>query len=462
MMKKIILHIFLVCASTVWANAAPGGFDTTDVYVFARIQNIQFTFIQDYLKKHPFPKRFISDGELEDAYQGITTAWIDHVRNDSLPDVALAPYWYGRIYSMASTDLTEQQHQRIFSRFVAPAFLHNFKTFELFGDKRNVYSIRFPDIEEILSGNPISFQANISREQWSTLSNAYRRMLPLLDDYERQWRDIDTNTVKNIARIRFWIKSYLPLCDIRDDLFAGRLDSASVRLQKALSMDYSTDYLIPLADRLWRAYVADHNVNAAMNIVDQFARNFTITDISNDRLLQWCAVIDPKAGKQYFETKVKTARPDVLVRSKERIELKGEYFDLLSGRTVDLNSLKGKMILFDFWTTWCSACKEDIPKVQKTIAEYGAKIVVISVCSDALTNTADTTAAQRFVQENHISYSALYDLPDRSLTIRLNVDKIGYPRKFLIDVDGHLLVHPRRMQDADVSLEEVKGYLKGR
>jgi cytochrome c biogenesis protein CcmG/thiol:disulfide interchange protein DsbE len=58
----------------------------------------------------------------------------------------------------------------------------------------------------------------------------------------------------------------------------------------------------------------------------------------------------------------------------------------LSGKPVSLASLAGKVVVIDFWATWCAPCKEELPVLQKLHKKYGSQglaIVGISVDKDA-------------------------------------------------------------------------------
>lgn len=55
----------------------------------------------------------------------------------------------------------------------------------------------------------------------------------------------------------------------------------------------------------------------------------------------------------------------------------------LSGKTVSLEEYRGKVVLLDFWATWCSPCVASMPKLQKLHAKYAAKgFAVVGVAID--------------------------------------------------------------------------------
>jgi peroxiredoxin len=60
-------------------------------------------------------------------------------------------------------------------------------------------------------------------------------------------------------------------------------------------------------------------------------------------------------------------------------------FTAVDGRSVDLAKLKGKVVLIDFWATWCGPCVGEVPNVKKTYDQFhskGFEIVGISLDKD--------------------------------------------------------------------------------
>jgi cytochrome c biogenesis protein CcmG/thiol:disulfide interchange protein DsbE len=101
----------------------------------------------------------------------------------------------------------------------------------------------------------------------------------------------------------------------------------------------------------------------------------------------------------------------------------------LAHHPVDLAALRGKVVLLNFWATWCAPCRLEMPRFvawQKQYAPLGLQIVGISIDDDA-------TPVGPFAEKMHINYPIL--MGDARLGQRYG-GVLGVPVTFLIDRRG--------------------------
>jgi len=74
----------------------------------------------------------------------------------------------------------------------------------------------------------------------------------------------------------------------------------------------------------------------------------------------------------------------------------------LRGRQVSSSDLQGKIVLIDFWATWCGPCKKEMPGYQQLLDHYGAKgFVVVGFKFDTMKDTEDPVV---FAKRMHVNY----------------------------------------------------------
>jgi peroxiredoxin len=107
----------------------------------------------------------------------------------------------------------------------------------------------------------------------------------------------------------------------------------------------------------------------------------------------------------------------------------------MNGQTVELESLKGKVVVLTFWSTRCAICHGEIPKLNQLAASYRGKDVVFL----ALT-TENPLKVQNYLKERRFdfdiipnSFGVLLKYADRDRTGNINM---GFPTHFLINQDG--------------------------
>ena len=103
----------------------------------------------------------------------------------------------------------------------------------------------------------------------------------------------------------------------------------------------------------------------------------------------------------------------------------------LSGKVVSLDDFRGKVVLVDFWATWCPPCRNSIPHLSamyKNYREKGFEILGISLDQGSV---GDVTA---FVRGAGIEYPILIGTPEVAQKYAVN----PIPASFIIDREGNL------------------------
>jgi peroxiredoxin len=99
------------------------------------------------------------------------------------------------------------------------------------------------------------------------------------------------------------------------------------------------------------------------------------------------------------------------------------------GNTVSLESLKGKVVLLNFWAPWCRPCKEELPDLDGLHKKYSSRgFTVLSVCMEP-----SASAVNKYLQKRPVSFPVLVD-KDNEVSEAYLVS--GLPVSFLIGKDG--------------------------
>jgi peroxiredoxin len=121
----------------------------------------------------------------------------------------------------------------------------------------------------------------------------------------------------------------------------------------------------------------------------------------------------------------------------------------LDGKTVRLFDFRGKkVVLINFWATWCPPCRVEMPSLQKIHADYkkkGFEILAVSVDTDA------NREIREFMGELRLTFPVLLD-PDMKVARRYRV--FGLPASILVDRGG--MIRLRETGYSDWTLKESR------
>jgi cytochrome c biogenesis protein CcmG, thiol:disulfide interchange protein DsbE len=103
-----------------------------------------------------------------------------------------------------------------------------------------------------------------------------------------------------------------------------------------------------------------------------------------------------------------------------------------NGKTVTAHDFGGKLLLVNFWASWCAPCVEEMPALDRMARELGPKgLVVLAVSQDK-----EESAYKQFLEKNPVAFMTVRD-PSKEVQLDYGTNLL--PESYLIDRNGKVL-----------------------
>jgi peroxiredoxin len=117
----------------------------------------------------------------------------------------------------------------------------------------------------------------------------------------------------------------------------------------------------------------------------------------------------------------------------------------LTGKTWTFAELKGKVVLINFWATWCPPCRKEMPDLEALYEKFGSQGLVILGISDE-----EAAKVDPFIRESKFTFPVLLD-PERKVNKMFAVE--GIPKSFVYNREGKLVAQSIDMRTREQFLE---------
>jgi thiol-disulfide isomerase/thioredoxin len=234
--------------------------------------------------------------------------------------------------------------------------------------------------------------------------------------------------------------------------------------------------LVPYAvyRRLWAEYHAQlQQADASQQVevqaqwlasLEKFIEEFPDSEDSADAMLE-IAMRQELSGKvtdakgwytRLADGHTQSRAGTVAIGALRRFNLKGQPLQLagpLLGQpgTLDIAKLRGKVVIVQFWATWCRPCTEELPQIQelyKTYKSAGLEVVGVNVDTDG-------APIQAYVDQHRLAWPSIHESGGLQSSIAVQYGVITLPTTFLVDKTGKVISSSTSVDDLKKQVPEL-------
>jgi thiol-disulfide isomerase/thioredoxin len=281
----------------------------------------------------------------------------------------------------------------------------------------------------------VKFQAAIAEgKQWKHK----RQLLSALDSYKKASKIADNKDaacLREIYDLQIGMGSYKDAVNTASMLITvvtTSVEKSSAESNRGYALllqagDKNKADLLKEADYSLKAAIADNPKNATALYIDgQVLARLGQQDAARDQFKACLSCVNPK-DPSYVRVQHFAANPELALQKM----VPSFTITALDGSKFNLDAMNGRVVLIDFWATWCGPCKRELPNLKKIAKEFaGEPLVMISVSWDS-----DEAKWKEFIQKNEMTWVQYRDADHRLGTV---FDINAIPHYFIIDSDGVL------------------------
>ena len=143
-------------------------------------------------------------------------------------------------------------------------------------------------------------------------------------------------------------------------------------------------------------------------------------------------------GEDSWERQCTTTKGVIECTPEQRPQVSGVTGDLLDGGTYDVAADRGKVVVVNFWGSWCNPCRAEADDLEKTYQATKAKgVTFLGV------NSRDDRDSAIAFERGRVTYPSIYD-QNAQVALKFDVTQAATPSTLILDRQGRIAVALRQ------------------